>query len=117
VELSRDRIVIFSTHIIEDISSSCNALAVLDRGELKYLGTPEEMVNQARGVVWQVALGETEFEELRNQLWVVHHIRENGQIKVRFLAEKPTVASAKTVVPTLEDAYLWLLGQGAVSAK
>jgi len=117
VELSRDRIVIFSTHIIEDISSSCNALAVLDRGEMKYLGTPEEMVNQARGVVWQVALGETEFEELRNQLWVVHHIRENGQIKVRFLAEKPTVASAKTVVPTLEDAYLWLLGQGAVSAK
>jgi multidrug efflux pump subunit AcrB/ABC-type multidrug transport system ATPase subunit len=115
VELSRDRIVIFSTHIIEDISSSCNALAVLNRGEMKYLGTPEEMVNQARGVVWQVALDETEFEQVRSQLWVVHHIRDNGQIKVRFLAEKSAFASAKTVVPTLEDAYLWLLGQGALS--
>lgn len=116
VELSRDRIVVFSTHIIEDISSSCNALAVLNRGEIKYLGTPEDMVKQARGVVWQVALNETEFEKVRHQLRVVHHIRENGHIKVRFLSKKPAFTDAKTVVPTLEDAYLWMLGRESVSA-
>ena len=43
VDLSRERVVIFSTHIIEDISSSCNKVAVLDKGYLKYLGHPSEM--------------------------------------------------------------------------
>jgi len=111
VELSRERIVVFSTHIIEDISSSCNQLAVLDNGECKYLGTPEDMAQQARGIVWQVLLEEPEFERIRKDLWIVHHIRTNGKIRVRFLATQSPFATAEAVLPTLEDAYLWLLGR------
>ena len=48
-ELSRDRIVIFSTHIIEDISSSCNSLAVLLEGGVKFTGTPRELIKRTRG--------------------------------------------------------------------
>ena len=44
VELSKDRIVIFSTHIIEDISSSCSQVVVINKGELKYFGDPTDMV-------------------------------------------------------------------------
>ncbi len=110
VELSKDRIVIFSTHIIEDISSSCNAVAVLDKGELRYMGTPEDMVQQAQGKVWQVLLTEDELEQWRNKLWVVHHIRDGEKIRVRFIAVKSPFTDAKNVLPTLEDAYLWLLG-------
>ncbi|MCI0512532.1 efflux RND transporter permease subunit [candidate division KSB1 bacterium] len=111
VELSRDRIVIFSTHIIEDISSSCNAVAVLDTGELKYFGTPEVMVQRAQGRVWQAILEPTEFEQWREQLWLVHHIQVADKIRVRFLATAPPILNAEPVLPTLEDAYLWLLGQ------
>ena len=53
VELSKDRIVIFSTHIIEDISSSCNQVVVINKGEMKYYGEPIEMVGMAAGKVWQ----------------------------------------------------------------
>ena len=49
VELSKERIVIFSTHIIEDISSSCNNVAVLNKGDLCYVGTPAEMAQTATG--------------------------------------------------------------------
>ncbi|HYQ58142.1 MAG TPA: efflux RND transporter permease subunit, partial [Draconibacterium sp.] len=56
VELSRERIVIFSTHIIEDISSSCNQVAVINRGNLKYFGTPNDMVKMGQGFVWQFSL-------------------------------------------------------------
>lgn len=52
VELSKERIVIFSTHIIEDISSSCSKVVVVDKGELKYYGIPENMVGMAVGKVW-----------------------------------------------------------------
>ena len=65
VELSRERIVIFSTHIIEDISSSCNQVAVLDKGKLKYLGKPIEMTKEAEGHVWQFNMPAGEFREIR----------------------------------------------------
>ena len=50
VELSRNRIVIFSTHIIEDIASSCNQVGVINKGILKYHGTPSDMANIAKDV-------------------------------------------------------------------
>jgi len=111
VDLARDRIVIFSTHIIEDISSSCNRVAVLNKGKLCYLGDPQQMTNIAEGFVWQFYVDAAEFEKIRNQFQVVHHIRDGEQIRVRCMAkEKPTL-DAKVVRPTLEDAYLWLLRQ------
>ena len=56
-ELARDRVVIFSTHIIEDISSSCNRLAVLAAGRGQFHGTPRELVELTRGVhAYNVAL-------------------------------------------------------------
>jgi ABC-type multidrug transport system ATPase subunit len=109
VELSRERIVIFSTHIIEDISSSCNRVAVLDRGMLKYLGEPNEMAKLAEGRVWQFLVPPTEFESVQEQHLVVHHIRVQDKIRVRCIAENAPVADAISVQPTLEDSYLWLL--------
>jgi len=111
VELSRERVVIFSTHIIEDISSSCNRVAVLDKGSLHYLGNPQQMTQAARGKVWQVYVDAGEFDVLRESLWIVHHMRVRDKIRVRCLAETSPHAEAEPVQPTLEDAYLWLLGR------
>ncbi len=110
VELSRERIVIFSTHIIEDISSSCNRVAVLDRGNLKYVGDTNKMADPAKGVVWEALVPPREFERLRDQLWITHHIRVQENIRIRILARKKPLESAKSIKPSLEDAYLWLLG-------
>lgn len=111
VELSRERIVIFSTHIIEDISSSCNRVAVLNRGHLSYLGSPLEMTEAVRGKVWEIHADEKTFAGLRDQLRIVHHMRIGNRIRVRCLSEQPPVPEAEPAIPTLEDAYLWLLGE------
>jgi len=110
-ELSKERIVIFSTHIIEDISSSCNKVAVLNKGNLYYLGEPQEMTGVAKGKVWQFYLELAEFNSRRNTLWIVHHMRTGDKIRVRCLAETKPYPGAEQVLPTLEDAYLWLLGK------
>ncbi|HBB90181.1 MAG TPA: hypothetical protein DC042_00230, partial [Bacteroidales bacterium] len=109
VELARDRVVIFSTHIIEDISSSCNRVAVLDKGELVYLGVPEDMALTAKGHVWQVEVGMTEFDELSEKYKVVYHMRDGLKIRVRLLAEDKPAPDAIPVQPLLEDSYLWML--------
>ncbi|MBT4483671.1 MAG: ATP-binding cassette domain-containing protein, partial [Candidatus Latescibacteria bacterium] len=111
VELSRERIIIFSTHIIEDISSSCNKVAVLNRGSLYYLGDPQNMTNAAEGKVWQFYVTEKEFNEIRTRLLIVHHMRVENNIRVRCLSETEPYPGAEHAQPTLEDSYLWLLGK------
>ncbi len=109
VELSRERIVIFSTHIIEDISSSCNKVAVLNKGKLRYLGKPSDMTSEAEGHVWQFRIPASEFTQLAAGHLVVHHMSEGDNVRVRVISESSPWENAVSTTPNLEDAYLWLL--------
>ncbi|UCG28125.1 MAG: ABC transporter ATP-binding protein, partial [Bacteroidales bacterium] len=109
VELSRERVVIFSTHIIEDIASSCNMVAVLDHGKLKYLGEPSNMAKIAEGHVWQFQVPAENFHKLQHELLIVHHMQDGDRIRVRCVSDKAPVPDAKPVKALLEDSYLYLL--------
>ncbi|MCF8335032.1 MAG: efflux RND transporter permease subunit [Bacteroidales bacterium] len=109
VELSSERVVIFSTHIIEDIASSCNQLAVLDKGNLKYYGKPAEMASLAKNRVWQFDVPAEQFEGIAQDLKVVHHIRKGENIRVRVVNPDKPHENAQNVTAVLEDAYIWLL--------
>ena len=109
-ELAKERIVIFSTHIVEDISSTCHDLAVLDKGRLQYRGSPEEMQERAKGKVFEAMISDDEFNKWRNEVRVVQHSKVNGNIRIRFLSEVAIGGlDAKSVEPSLEDAYVYLL--------
>lgn len=113
VELSRDRVVVFSTHIIEDIASSCRRVAVLNRGSLRYTGDPMEMLHLAQGRVWQFAVPSDEFDSLRETLHIVHHMQAGNMVNIRCIAKEQPWHGAVQVIATLEDAYLVLLGSGS----
>lgn len=108
---SQEKIIIFSTHIVEDISGSCNRLAVLDQGEVLYTGTPLAMRELARDRVWEALLSESRFDALERDLDMITHVRVPGGIRARFLAASP-LPEAQAVEPNLEDAYLYLLRHG-----
>ncbi len=109
VELSKDRIVIFSTHIIEDISSSCSQVVVIDKGSLKYFGDPVDMVGMAAAKVWLFDIDKTEFEQALDKSRIVNHIQKDDRIRVRYLSTASPHDGAVQVEPNLEDAYLCLL--------
>jgi multidrug efflux pump subunit AcrB/ABC-type multidrug transport system ATPase subunit len=108
VELSRERIVIFSTHIIEDIASSCNRLAVLRKGAVQYVGSPKKMTDAAKGHVWSLTVSENEFEKYTQTFNVAHHQKDGDLIRLRIVSRTSPHADAELVDPNLEDAYLWL---------
>ena len=111
--ISRQRIVVFSTHIVEDISGSCNQLAVLDGGRVLYRGSPQSMRRRARGQVWEAVVAEEAFAPLQAQVKMVAHLRVPGGVRVRYLAAAPMgQVGTRAVEPTLEDAYLYLLEEG-----
>jgi len=109
VELSRERIVIFSTHIIEDISSSCNQVVVINKGELKYFGAPENMIDMAIGKVWQFRISKEAFDTELEKSLVVHNIQDGDMIQVRYLSVEQPRPDAVQAEANLEDAYLCLL--------
>ncbi|MEE4197191.1 MAG: efflux RND transporter permease subunit [Bacteroidales bacterium] len=114
VELSKERIVIFSTHIIEDVASSCNQVAVMKKGAIKYLGAPIRMAQIAEDKVWMMNIPADEFENLKQKYAIIHHMKDGDTIRCRCLADKKPAAGAKQVKANLEDAYLYLLANEQV---
>ncbi len=109
VELSRERVVIFSTHIIEDIASSCNQVAVVNRGALKFFGNPNDMLTFADKKVWSFTVSEEEFSKIDTSLVANNMKNSDGSVKVRYISPQKPLASAVQEVENLEDAYLCLL--------
>ncbi len=109
VELSRERVVIFSTHIIEDIASSCNQVAVINRGTLKFFGKPNDMLYFADKKVWSFTVSEEEFAKLDTSLVANNMKNSDGSVKVRYISAEKPIESAVQEVESLEDAYLCML--------
>jgi ABC-type multidrug transport system ATPase subunit len=109
VELSRERIVVFSTHIIEDISSSCNQVAVMSDGHLRYWGEPRNMMSIANGKVWQVEVNPDEVKAMTQQFVVIYHMKQGQKVRLRCLSSVKPDDRALEVKAVLEDSYLWLL--------
>lgn len=112
-EMSKNRIVIFSTHIVEDISTSCREVAVLNKGSVIFNGSPETMRLKAEGKVWESIIPEDEFRKWNGELQIVTHIRDKDGIKIKYIGSEPAnQLKANAVQPTLEDAYLLILNPG-----
>ncbi len=109
VELSKERIVIFSTHIIEDVASSCQHVAVMKKGVVKYTGRPIDMARIAKGKVWALDMPAAEFEKFKDDHIIIHHMREGDNIRARVLSSGKPLETASPLPGNLEDAYLCLL--------
>ncbi|MGI5836202.1 MAG: ABC transporter ATP-binding protein [Chloroflexota bacterium] len=108
VDLASDRIVILSTHIVEDISQTCRDMAVLDRGRLCFRGSPLELISQARGKVWQIASADG--NKPNNGLTVVSTLHLAGGVQYRVVGKDATgYPGAQPAQPSLEDGYVWLM--------
>ncbi len=108
-ELGKDRIVVFSTHITEDVMSACHDLAVLNEGRVVFRGAPEELQRMADGRVREAVVDVADVHELTARVHVVSQVAEPGGVRVRFIIRDAGQQIGDTVAPTLEDAYLWLL--------
>ena len=93
------RTVMMSSHQTEDITALCARIAVIHRGHARFTGTPAELTAQAEGRVW------TDARRSPDALtaW------RTGDGTYRNIGDPP--AGAQLIPPTLEDAYLLLMGE------
>lgn len=105
----KDSIIILSTHIVGDISSTCKKLALLNRGELKFEGSPEEMINLARGKVWEIFVTDLEYEEIKDKYPIISTIPTDGGMEIQVVADSIEGYSNKAIEPNLEHAYVYYM--------
>ncbi|MEL5897324.1 ABC transporter ATP-binding protein [Clostridium sporogenes] len=103
---AQDKIVLLSTHIIEDVQSVCDKLIVINHGQILFTGTPEELIDLAHN---HVGVFEEKTEQRVNQEYkITSRVNTARGIACRIVAETlPDFAEA--VEPTLEDAYMYLI--------
>ncbi len=108
-DLARDRIVILSTHIVSDAEAAATEVAVISHGRLLRFAVPEVLLQAVEGKVWQWVIPSAELNSARQQHLVCSTVRRADGVHVRVVAGSPPGSAAVSVVPMLEDAYLYLL--------
>jgi multidrug efflux pump subunit AcrB/ABC-type multidrug transport system ATPase subunit len=110
-ELAKTRVVLFSTHVVEDVAVACDRVIVLSRGEKVFDGEPSLLTREAEGRVWEIRMGPGEEGSLPEDAMVVDQVpEEDGFTLARVLCLQPPGAKARGVSPNLQDGYLQLVG-------
>jgi len=108
-EMAHDKIVLLSTHIVEDVQSICNRVLVLNNGLILFDGTPADMISQTAGHVG-VFISKTG-DDAPDGCQVVSKINTARGIQCRVVGDGlPDFADRAE--PTLEDAYLYRIRKG-----
>jgi len=105
-ELGFGKLVILSTHIVSDIESIATMIAIMDRGSLLALDTPEALLARARGSVWETVYSSEELAGVRERLKISSAVRRSDGVHVRVVQRDKPTADAVPVEPALEDAFL-----------
>ena len=105
-ELSGERVIILSTHIVSDVEATATHIALINEGRLVAQAAPEALLRSAEGKVWEWVISSAELAAARQTLLISGTLRRSDGVRVRAVADTPPAPAAQAVAPTLEDAYL-----------
>lgn len=108
--IATDCTVILSTHIVDDISGSCEKMAILDSGSIVYEGPPSKLLSDAEGQIWEFSAGVEELDTIKERHRVVRTVAMPDGLKIRTVGARPERAEVEAITPTLEDAYVLFMG-------
>lgn len=106
---TNDVVIILSTHIVGDISSTCTNMALLNRGELAYSGSPDDLVAQAVGKVWLIKATEAEYMEINEKYPVISNVPTSEGWEIQVVADELNGYSGQNIAPNLEHAYVYFM--------
>lgn len=109
VDFSKNRTVLCSTHVVEDLVAICNQLAIMKKGQFLYQGKMQELLYEAENHVWVCRVGdEAKARQLEKQYHVSSKQFVDGGLQLKILNEKQPIEGSHSVKPTLEDAYIYI---------
>ena len=109
-DLSGERIVILSTHIVSDVEATATHIALVNKGRLLCESVPENLLKEIENKVWEWTVHSDDLPALKQKHIISGTIRRSDGVQVRVVSAHKPDANAQTVSPNLEDAYLFFIG-------
>ncbi len=110
-DLSGQRIVLLSTHIVSDVEATATEIVVIHQGRKLQHAAPEKLLQLLEGKVWQWIVPSTDLPALKQKHILSGAIRRHDGVQVRVVSESHPAAEAESIAPNLEDVYLYLVSQ------
>lgn len=108
-DLSGERIVILSTHVVSDVEAIATKIAIINDGQLLSQGEPEALLRDTEGAVWEVTLSASELAARRGEWLVTGSMRRGDGVHARVVSDEKPTPDALLVAPSLEDTYLRII--------
>jgi ABC-type multidrug transport system ATPase subunit len=104
-----DVTIILSTHIVGDISSTCKCMALMNKGELAFFGSPQDMLKEAEGKVWRMKVKGEDLATIDTKYPVITTIPSGTGWEVQVVADEIKGFDAEPYPPNLEHAYVYYM--------
>lgn len=114
-EIGENTVVILSTHIVEDVSTLCNQMAIIGEGEVLLTGSPDEIEKGLEGKVWEKQIEKEELSIFEDQFNVISNRFHLGKLLITVVADELPDGSFWAKSPSLEDAYFHELSKHKVA--
>ena len=114
-DLSGERLILLSTHIVSDIEAVATEIVVINQGQKIQHAAPEELLKIMNGKIWLWIVPSTELPTLKQKYLISGTLRHPEGMQVRVVSESSPSEDAQLVEPNLEDAYLYLVSQNRAS--
>lgn len=102
----RDVIIILSTHIVGDISSTCTDMALMNKGTLAFKGSPDQLIEMAKANVWKISATELEYREIQDKYPIISSIPTEKGWEVQVVSKDMNGYDGERIEPNLEHAYV-----------
>ena len=110
-EISENRIVILSTHIVDDVSVLCSRMAIIHEGVVLLSGKTNEAIDRLKGNIWEKTIEKQELAEYDNRFHIILTRLLAGNISIHVLSDKKP-EGFEAVNPDLEDVYFSTIKNG-----
>lgn len=115
-EISGNKLVILSTHIVADIETTCDDLAIIKKGSVLVRSSPSELTRGLHDKVWEITQMSDGLETLKQKFQVISVVRKAEGVCARVLSGNKPSENSVAVSPTLEDAYVYCVGETNIHA-
>lgn len=109
-ELSENRIVMLSTHIISDMEFIAGEVIIMREGKILKIDTTEHLIQTVKGKVWMASLSHQDFSVIKKKYIIGNIIQKTNGVQVRIVSDKMPEFPCTPIEPILEDVFSYYFG-------
>ncbi|MCX2479386.1 ABC transporter ATP-binding protein [Pedobacter sp. MC2016-15] len=108
-EIGEEKIIILSTHLVEDVKNLCHNMAIMNKGKIIASGQPADFITTLAGKLWQKTIAKKDKPFYEKQFRVISAQLNLGKLTIHVYADGDPGSGFEPLAPALEDVYFHLL--------